>query len=44
MGDKKQRKRPKRIFINDVHKYSSKYIAQVLKRHVDYEVIVFSTV
>ncbi|TNM94648.1 hypothetical protein fugu_017407 [Takifugu bimaculatus] len=30
MEDKKQRNRPKRIFINDIHKYSSKYIAQFL--------------
>lgn len=44
MEDKKQRKGPKRIFINDIHKYSSKYIAQVLKLRVGYEVIIFSTV
>lgn len=31
----------KRIFINDVHKYSSRCIAEVVKQHIDYEVIIF---
>ncbi|KAM9339221.1 adenylate kinase 7-like [Symphorus nematophorus] len=30
MGDKKQQTRPKRIFINDIDSYSSKYIAKFL--------------
>lgn len=38
MEDKKH---PKRIFINDVDKYSSKYIAEVDISHVDYEVSIF---
>lgn len=41
MDDKKQYNRPKRIFINDVHKYSSRCIAEVVKQHIDYGVIIF---
>lgn len=31
MGDVKQQIRPKRLFINDVDRYSSKHIAKVAK-------------
>lgn len=32
---------PTRIFINDVNKYSSRCIAEVVKQHIYYEVIIF---